>query len=251
MTRGASQSPERVRVVEPTPGERPGAATPLISLRGITKIYQRDGAPVLALHGVDVDIHAGELTAIMGRSGSGKSTLLHILGLLDAEYEGRYVFDGQLVSGLSSDELSRLRNRKIGFVFQQFHLLPQLTILENAALPALYAGGRPRQCRAAARARLEQMGLGERLDHRPNELSIGQRQRAAIARALVNEPRVILADEPTGALDSRTAIEILDLLRELHRGGATVLLVTHDHEVGEAAERIIHIRDGTTDDGVA
>jgi putative ABC transport system ATP-binding protein len=187
----------------------------------------------------------------MGRSGSGKSTLLHILGLLDAEYDGRYVFDGQLVSGLSADALSRLRNRKIGFVFQQFHLLPQLTILENAALPALYAGGRPRQCRAAARARLEQMGLGHRLDHRPNELSIGQRQRAAIARALVNEPRLLLADEPTGALDSRTAMEILELLRDLHRGGATVVLVTHDHEVGAAAERIVHIRDGTTDDGVA
>ena len=235
----------------PVPGARPGAEVPLISMRGVTKIYQRDGAPVLALRGVDVDINNGELTAIMGRSGSGKSTLLHILGLLDAEYEGRYVLDGQIMSGLSPDELSRLRNRKIGFVFQQFHLLPQLTILENAALPALYAGVTPRQCRAAARARLEQVGLGERLDHRPNELSIGQRQRAAIARALVNEPRMILADEPTGALDSGTAMEILELLRELHRGGATVVLVTHDHEVGEAAERIIHIRDGTTDDGVA
>ena len=235
----------------PRPGVRAEPATPLIHLRGIAKTYVRDHAPVPALRGIDVDIHAGELTAIMGRSGSGKSTLLHILGLLDAEYDGRYVFDGQLVSGLSADELSRLRNRKIGFVFQQFHLLPQLTILENAALPALYAGGRPRDCRAAARARLEQMGLGHRLDHRPTELSIGQRQRAAIARALVNEPRLILADEPTGALDSRTAMEILDLLRDLHRGGATVVLVTHDQEVGAAAERVIHIRDGTTDDGVA
>ncbi|MBX3027941.1 ABC transporter ATP-binding protein [bacterium] len=244
-------SPQRLPALAPLPGERADAATPLISLRGIAKTYQRDGAPVPALRGVDVDIHAGELTAIMGRSGSGKSTLLHILGLLDAEYEGRYVFDGELVSGLSPDQLSRRRNRKIGFVFQQFHLLPQLTILENAALPALYAGGRPRQCRAAARARLEQMGLGHRLDHRPGELSIGQRQRAAIARALVNEPRLILADEPTGALDSATAMEILSLLRELHRGGATVVLVTHDPEVGGAAERIIHIRDGTTDDGVA
>ena len=249
MTRSAAPSPERVAIVGPA--ERPDAGTPLISLRGIAKTYQRDGTPVVALDGIDLDIHAGELTAIMGRSGSGKSTLLHILGLLDAEYDGRYVFDGQLVSGLSPDELSRLRNRKIGFVFQQFHLLPQLTILENAALPALYAGGQPRACRAAARQRLEQMGLGERLDHRPTELSIGQRQRAAIARALVNEPRVILADEPTGALDSRTAMEILDLLRELHRGGATVVLVTHDREVGESAERIIHISDGTTDDGVA
>jgi putative ABC transport system ATP-binding protein len=251
VSRSALPAPEPQPRRAPAPGERSAAAAPLIAMRGITKIYQRDGAPVLALRGVDVEIHDGELTAIMGRSGSGKSTLLHILGLLDAEYEGRYVLDGQLVSGLSADELSRLRNRKIGFIFQQFHLLPQLTILENAALPALYAGIAPRQCRAAARARLEQVGLGERLDHKPNELSIGQRQRAAIARALVNEPRMILADEPTGALDSRTAMEILELLRELHRGGATVVLVTHDHEVGEAAERIIHIRDGTTDDGVA
>ena len=251
MTAGVRPSRRAAAVAERAPEARPDAAVPLIHLRGIAKTYVRDDHPVPALRGVDLDIQAGELTAIMGRSGSGKSTLLHILGLLDAEYEGRYVFDGQLVSGLSPDQLSRLRNRKIGFVFQQFHLLPQLTILENAALPALYAGGRPRDCRAAARARLEQMGLGHRLDHRPSELSIGQRQRAAIARALVNAPRLILADEPTGALDSRTAMEILDLLRELHRGGATVVLVTHDPEVGAAAERIIHIHDGTTDDGVA
>ena len=223
----------------------------LLAARGIEKSFPVGDRRLGVLHGVDLELQKGELLGLVGASGAGKSTLLHILGLLDAEYDGRYVFDGQLVSGLSPDELSRLRNRKIGFVFQQFHLLPQLTILENAALPALYAGGQPRACRAAARQRLEQMGLGERLDHRPTELSIGQRQRAAIARALVNEPRVILADEPTGALDSRTAMEILDLLRELHRGGATVVLVTHDHEVGDAAERIIHIRDGTTDDGVA
>jgi putative ABC transport system ATP-binding protein len=211
----------------------------------------RHGAEVLALRGVDVDIRPGDFTAIMGRSGSGKSTLLHILGLLDDEYQGTYRFDGELVSGLTPDQLSRLRNRKIGFVFQSFHLLPQLSILENAALPALYAGRVPDECRAAARASLQQMGLAHRLDHRPMELSIGQRQRAAIARALVNEPRVLLADEPTGALDSRTAEEILDILRDLNRGGASVVLVTHDHEVGAAAERIIHIRDGKTDDGVA
>jgi putative ABC transport system ATP-binding protein len=223
----------------------------VVSMRGISKTYRRDGAEVLALQGVDLVIRQGEFTAIMGRSGSGKSTLLHILGLLDDEYEGTYRLDGELVSGLSADALSRLRNRKIGFVFQSFHLLPQLTILENAALPALYAGRQPRECRAAARRHLERMGLGERLDHRPMELSIGQRQRAAIARALVNEPRILLADEPTGALDSRTAMEILDILRDLNRDGATVILVTHDLEVGEAAERIIHIKDGTTDDGVA
>jgi putative ABC transport system ATP-binding protein len=233
-----------------TPAPAPEAARPLIELAGISKVYQREGAPVLALRGVDLIIRAGELTAIMGRSGSGKSTLLHILGLLDDEYEGTYRFDGELVSGLTPDQLSRRRNRKIGFVFQSFHLLPQLTILENAALPAMYGRRAPEECRAAARERLEQMGLGDRLDHRPMELSIGQRQRAAIARALVNRPRLLLADEPTGALDSRTALEILDILRDLNRGGSTVVLVTHDHEVGAAAERIIHISDGTTHDGL-
>lgn len=231
----------------------PEAAVPLpvIHLEGVTKTYRREGTPVLALRGVDLVIRPGEFAAITGRSGSGKSTLLHILGLLDAEYDGAYRFDGELVSGLDGQALARLRNRKIGFVFQSFHLLPQLSILENAALPALYAGRAPADCRAAARARLEQMGLGDRLEHRPMELSIGQRQRAAIARALVNEPRVLLADEPTGALDTRTAQEILDILHDLHRDGATVVLVTHDREVGDAAERIIHITDGQTNDGVA
>lgn len=240
-----------VAAASPAGAPRASGAAPLIAMRGIAKTYRREGAPVQALGGLDLDIHAGELTAIMGRSGSGKSTLLHILGLLDAEYEGAYHFDGERVSGRGSDALARLRNRKIGFVFQTFHLLPQLTISENAALPALYAGRAPADCRAVARRRLEQLGLGARLDHKPMELSIGQRQRAAIARALVNEPRLVLADEPTGALDSRTAMEILEVLRGLNRDGVTVVLVTHDHEVGAAAERIIHIRDGTTDDGLA
>jgi len=230
---------------------QPAAQRPVIMLEQVAKTYHREGAPVVALRGVDLVIRPGEFAAIMGRSGSGKSTLLHILGLLDAEYDGTYSFDGELVSGLDGDALARLRNRKIGFVFQSFHLLPQLSILENAELPALYAGRAPTECRAAARACLEQMGLGHRLDHKPMELSIGQRQRAGIARALVNEPRVLLADEPTGALDTRTAQEILDLLRELHREGVTVVLVTHDREVGAAAERIIHITDGQTHDGVA
>lgn len=223
----------------------------VMQLEHVTKIYQRHGAHVLALCGIDITIRKGEFVAIMGRSGSGKSTLLHIMGLLDAEYEGRYRLDGQMVSGLDGDELARLRNRKIGFVFQSFHLLPQLTILENAELPALYAGRDPAECRDVARLRLEQMGLGHRVAHRPLELSIGQRQRAAIARALVNEPAVLLADEPTGALDSRTAQEILDILHDLHRDGVTVVLVTHDREVGETAERVIHIVDGQTNDGVA
>jgi putative ABC transport system ATP-binding protein len=204
---------------------------------------------VPALRDVSLRIEAGEFVAIMGRSGSGKSTLLHILGLLDAEYEGRYHLDGRAISGLADDELSPLRNRQIGFVFQQFHLLPQISILENAALPALYAGRSHEESIATARERLEQLGLADRLQHRPMELSIGQRQRAAIARALINGPKVVLADEPTGALDSKTAEEILDVLRQLNRDGVTLVMVTHDPEVGNAAERIIRIIDGRTSVG--
>lgn len=237
----------------PLPQLAPAAAParPVIEIARVVKTYRRHGDEVLALRGINLVVRQGEFAAIVGRSGSGKSTLLHILGLLDAEYEGTYRLDGELMSGLMPDALARLRNRKIGFVFQAFHLLPQLSVLENAELPGLYAGRTPAECRAAARARLEEMGLGQRLDHRPMELSIGQRQRAAIARALVNEPRVLLADEPTGALDSRTAEEILDIFRALHRGGATLILVTHDREVSAAAERVIHIVDGQTHDGLA
>jgi putative ABC transport system ATP-binding protein len=223
----------------------------VIKLNHIHKTYAKNGASVHALRGLDLVIEAGEFTAIMGRSGSGKSTLLHILGLLDAEYEGSYWFDGDLISDRSADSLARRRNRDIGFVFQSFHLLPQLSILENAALPALYAGDRSVEaCQAAAREHLEEMGLGDRLDHKPMELSNGQRQRAAIARALGNAPRIILADEPTGALDSTTAQEILDVLLALHRKGTTIILVTHDLEVTEVAQRTVHIRDGQTHDGV-
>jgi len=225
------------------------AGPPVIELEGVRKTYVKEGATVHALRGIDMVIRAGEFAAIMGRSGSGKSTLLHIIGLLDAEYEGTYRFDGAPVADRSPEVLARRRNRDIGFVFQSFHLLPTLTILENAALPALYAGDRSvEECRAVARRRLEEMGLGARLDHRPGELSNGQRQRAALARALVNEPRVLLADEPTGALDSKTSDEILQIMIELNRGGATLVLVTHDREVAEVAERTIFIRDGQTDD---
>jgi putative ABC transport system ATP-binding protein len=216
-----------------------------IRLRDVYKTYQMGGTEVAALRGVDVDIRTGEFVAIMGPSGSGKSTLLHVLGLVDTEYDGRYELGDQVVSGHTADDLAELRNREIGFVFQAFFLLPQLSILDNAALPALYARNRsPDDCRAEARARLEEMGLGDRLQHRPQELSIGQRPRAAIARALVNQPRVILADEPTGALDSKTAREILDIFADLHGRGATIIMVTHDHEVAASAERVIHVRDG-------
>jgi putative ABC transport system ATP-binding protein len=225
------------------------AARPLIQIEHVSKTYRRQGVPVPALSDVSLEVGAGEFVAIMGRSGSGKSTLLHILGLLDAEYEGSYRLDRHVVSGLSADDLSSLRNREIGFVFQQFHLLPQLTILENAALPALYAGRSQEESTAGAREQLTRLGLGERLEHRPMELSIGQRQRAAIARALINRPKVVLADEPTGALDSKTAEEILGVLNELNREGVTLVMVTHDPEVGAAAGRIVRITDGKTSDG--
>jgi putative ABC transport system ATP-binding protein len=228
------------------------ASESLIRLAGVHKTFGHEGVPVHALRGVDLEVRRAEFVAIMGPSGSGKSTLLHVLGLLDADYQGSYQLDGERVDGRTADDLSPLRNRSIGFVFQQFHLLPQLTILENAALPALYARDRsPAECERQARARLEQMGLGERLDHRPNELSSGQRQRAAIARALVNEPQLQLADEPTGALDSKNVTEILDLFGTLHRDGATIVMITHDGEVAAAAERTIHVRDGQTLDGLA
>ena len=229
-----------------------GLREPVIELTAIRKTYTKDAAIVHALRGIDLTINAGEFAAIMGRSGSGKSTLLHIIGLLDAEYEGSYRFNGTAVQDRSPDALAQRRNRDIGFVFQSFHLLPQLTILENAALPALYAGDRSAdECREVARDRLREMGLLARLDHKPMELSNGQRQRAAIARALVNGPRFILADEPTGALDSKTADEILEIMLELHRGGTTLVMVTHDREVAEVAERTIHILDGQTSDGMA
>jgi putative ABC transport system ATP-binding protein len=229
----------------------PADPAPLIRLSGVSRIFARDGVPVTALRGVDLQIERGELAAVTGPSGSGKSTLLHILGLLDWDYEGTYHLAGRLVSGLSPDQLSVLRNRSIGFVFQQFHLLPQLSILENAALPALYSRSLPAaECERRARQRLEQVGLAHRLDHRPNELSAGQRQRAAIARALVNEPELILADEPTGALDTKNVREILGLLTELHGAGSTLVIITHDAEVAAVAPRTIHVRDGQTLDGV-
>lgn len=229
----------------------PADGEPLIRLAGVSKTYGRDGVPVPALRGVDMTVQRGAFTAVMGPSGSGKSTLLHILGLLDHDYDGAYQLDGERMSGRSRGELSVLRNRAIGFVFQQFHLLPQLSILENAALPALYSRSLdPETCERRARERLEQVGLGHRLAHRPSELSSGQRQRAAIARALVNDPALVLADEPTGALDSKNMAEILELFSQLHAGGATIVLITHDTEVAAVAQRTVHFRDGQTLDGV-
>lgn len=223
----------------------PSDSAPAIALREVYKTYEMGGAPVAALRGVDVEVARGEFVAIMGPSGSGKSTLLHVLGLVDTDYEGTYDLAGRRVSGHSSDDLAPIRNREIGFIFQAFFLLPQMSILDNAALPALYKRDKsPDECREIARARLEEMGLGHRVNHRPTELSIGQRQRAAIARALINDPSVLLADEPTGALDSKTAREILEIFSELHRRGSTIVMVTHDNEVAAGAERTIHVRDG-------
>jgi putative ABC transport system ATP-binding protein len=214
----------------------------MISLTNVQKIYEMGGETVAALAGLDLHVAAGEYLAIMGPSGSGKSTLMNILGCLDRPSAGSYRLDGKDVGELSDDELALIRNRKIGFVFQSFNLLPQLPALDNVALPLLYSGAPdPRE---RARQALGRVGLAGRAGHRPAELSGGQRQRVAIARALVTEPVVILADEPTGNLDTRTGEEILALFAELHRSGATVLLVTHEPEVGAHAERIITIRDG-------
>jgi putative ABC transport system ATP-binding protein len=202
---------------------------------------------VFALRGVDVTIATNEYVAIMGPSGSGKSTLMNLIGCLDTPTSGSYWLRGRLVSELSDEELARVRNREIGFVFQTFHLLPRATALGNVELPLSYRGVAPAERREMAAQALQQVELDQRMDHRPNQLSGGQRQRVAIARALVGHPSILLADEPTGNLDSRTGVEIMKLFERLHAEGQTVVLVTHDREVAGHAHRIIHIRDGTVD----
>ncbi len=218
---------------------------PLIAARGLTKTYRLGQVDVAALRGVDADVAAGEFVAIVGPSGSGKSTLMHILGCLDTPTSGRYELDGEEVAGLAGARLARVRNRKIGFVFQTFNLMPRLNVEENVALPLKYRGGVPRgERRARARAVLERLGLGHRTGHRPDELSGGERQRVAIARALVGAPTILMADEPTGNLDSGAGGEVLRTFEELHAGGHTVVLVTHDADVAARAQRTIHIADG-------
>ncbi|HEX6644697.1 MAG TPA: ABC transporter ATP-binding protein [Gemmatimonadales bacterium] len=217
----------------------------LLAASGLTKTYRLGRVDVPALRGVDVAVERGEFIAITGPSGSGKSTLMHILGCLDTPTSGSYRIDGEDVATLRGKELARVRNRKVGFVFQTFNLMPRLTVEENVALPLKYRGGLPRaERRARALALLERLGLSDRIGHRPDELSGGQRQRVAIARALVGEPAILMADEPTGNLDSKAGATVLDTFDELHRMGHTIILVTHDPNVAARAGRIVHISDG-------
>lgn len=216
----------------------------LIELRDIAKIYQMGLQEVKALQSITLDIAPNEYVALMGPSGSGKSTLMNILGCLDTPTRGTYVLNGLDVSHLIDNELAEIRNKEIGFVFQTFNLLHRYTALENVGLPLIYAGLGKEEREARAKEVLEQVGLGDRMKHKPNELSGGQRQRVAVARALVNRPSIILADEPTGNLDSKTSIEIMQLISDIHKAGNTVILVTHEPDIAKNAHRIIHLIDG-------
>ncbi|MGH9489327.1 MAG: ABC transporter ATP-binding protein [Terriglobales bacterium] len=216
----------------------------VIRTENLWKIYQMGSEQVAALRGVNLQIYRNEYVAIMGPSGSGKSTLMNLIGCLDTPTRGDYWLSGHLASSLEDDELARIRNQEIGFVFQTFNLLPRTSALQNVALPLIYAGVAPSERAERALAALRQVDLGDRVNHKPNELSGGQRQRVAIARALVNRPSIILADEPTGNLDSTTSNEIMALLEVLWTRGNTIVLVTHENEIAEHAHRVIHIRDG-------
>jgi putative ABC transport system ATP-binding protein len=217
---------------------------PLIELREIKKIYQMGEQEVKALNGVSLSIHKNEYVAIMGPSGSGKSTMMNVLGCLDTPSSGDYILNSKNVSELSDDELAEVRNQEIGFVFQTFNLLPRSNCLSNVELPLIYAGIRSSVRREMAAEALRRVGLGDRMDHKPNELSGGQRQRVAVARALVNRPSILLADEPTGNLDSKTGVEIMSLFEELYQQGNTIIVVTHEEDIAAHARRVIRLRDG-------
>ena len=217
---------------------------PIIRIRDLTRHFVMGTETVQALRGVSLDIARNEYVAIMGPSGSGKSTMMNMIGCLDTPTGGEYWLNGQEVSQLTDDQLARVRNKEIGFVFQTFNLLPRATSLHNVELPLVYAGVSARDRRARASAALGRVGLGNRMDHRPNELSGGQRQRVAIARALVNEPSILLADEPTGNLDSTTSEEIMQVFSELHQQGQTIIMVTHEADIAAHAERTVVLRDG-------
>ena len=216
----------------------------VIKIRNITRDFYLGQEVVKVLKGIDLDIEKGEYVAFMGPSGSGKSTLMNLLGCLDTATSGQYVLNGNDVSQMSDNELAEIRNKEIGFVFQTFNLLPRTTALDNVALPMIYAGATKTERKERAEKVLTDVGLADRMDHKPNQLSGGQRQRVAVGRALVNKPSIILADEPTGNLDSKTSIEIMNLFDEIHAAGNTVILVTHEEDIAKHADRIIRLRDG-------
>lgn len=216
----------------------------LIFIDNIHKVYKMDSVETVALNGVSLTINRGDFKAIMGPSGSGKSTMMHIIGCLDRPTSGRILWEGKDVSKLSDDELAMIRNRKIGFVFQSFYLLPRYTALQNVELPLIYRGIPPKERREKAKRLLELVGLGDRIDYRPTQLSGGQQQRVAIARALAVEPVILLADEPTGNLDSKSSHEIMELISELHKQGLTIVLVTHEHDIASFAKEIVRMADG-------
>ncbi len=223
-------------------------AEELITIKDIGRKYVIGTETIHALKSVSLVIHKGEFVALMGPSGSGKSTLMNILGCLDTPSKGDYILNGTNVSHMSDNQLAEVRNKEIGFVFQTFNLLPRSTSLDNVALPLIYAGVNKKERIARAKKALEEVGLGNRIDHKPNELSGGQRQRVAVARALINRPSIILADEPTGNLDTKTSIEIMGLLEDIHSKGNTIILVTHEEDIAQHAHRIVRMRDGLIED---
>ena len=224
--------------------EQKNRSVPLIEFRSVCKTYTMGDTIVRAADHIDLSIWEGEFVAIVGKSGSGKSTCMNIIGCLDVPTEGEYLLDGQNVGTMNKNKLAEFRNRKLGFIFQQYNLLPKLSVLDNVSVPLMYAGKPRRERRQIAIQALEKVGLGDKLKNLPSQLSGGQQQRVSIARALSNSPSVILADEPTGALDSRTGREVLEILRSLHRAGNTVVLITHDNTIAATAERVIRLEDG-------